>query len=499
MFACNLSGRGGCPLLGTRCLATLVLVCGFVSTSPVAAQSNQSREFVHEQLDGLRLKRLEVVVSIASPPRVLSEKFDLSAPPLIRDDSVLWLDEAQHTETVLAMIRVLRSRLDRDGYDSRFWVRADVQVPAAETESIHTASSTLTVAALRARSGADAILVVRAIPADSFVVDRGVGSKIIETPQGRERVREFRPEKREGRLMLGQAFLFDRQTGLRLWSRHAPDYPQTNRLTPGHAFLSYGYVGPLTKSPLAQAAALGFTSTMLATFPAPQVVESSDAREVLRQTDRALDRARQQFADRHPWALELAWGWSYERFALPLSLFDEALPVLDHATLAPSGLMRLAPRLKVHSASGWIWSVALPWTTLPTLNFERTYFKDEPRSDIGSNARDRLAKISASGLNSISLELSAGPAFMVRPNVLLTASAGLFTEVLLFEVSPAELLKQDRIVRLGALLSGEITYFPEGQPDFWFLSGRGQLRFGYDFLGKWAVDTSVTLGAGILL
>jgi len=463
-------------------LGLLVVV---LSPALSSASTVSYRDFENENLAGLRLKRLDVAISIAGPPRVLGTVFDLPAPAPTTYNSIIWNAAVQDGATAAAVRNAIAARFTKAGFEVSF--------------RLVNSTSTLTVSSVRADSSADAILIVRGISADEFVIDRGVGTKIIETPQGRERVRDYLPETRHGRLIVGQAFLFDRRTGIRLWSRQAPDYPKTKRLRTGHPFLKHGHVGKETGTELANLAAEGFVSGLFVGFPKVQSSESSQARGRINATDLDQEYLTQAFWDKSPLALELGLGWSYGQFALPLTLFDEELPALGSDTITPNGLLRLRPQISFFTNSEWVWNMAIPFVILPERNLQRTYFRDEPKSNIGLNGRDHHADISVNGLFGFGGELSTGPVIVFEKQYLVSPLLGIFIERWQFDVRPGEVLTQDSMLRMGAFLGGDVTYFPGGLDGSLFIRGQGQFRAGLDNSATFLWGLNVTFGAGILL
>jgi hypothetical protein len=466
-------------------LSFVLFVCVLLVPSAGIATGTVSRDFVRAEIEGLRLKTLDVALSISGPPRVSGERFDVAIPSPINAASAIRIAGTLEEETTSAVRAALSEWFLNAGFEARFI--------AGST------SSTMTVSAVCRASTADAILIIRGVPIDEFMIDRGVGSKIIETPQGRERVQDFRPEKHRGRLILGQAFLFDQQSELRLWSRQAPDYPKTGRLRAAHPFLKHGYIGKEKGPVLARLAAQGFVSSLLSSFPAATDRETALARERILNVDVDLERQSQGFWDSRPMSLDLSVAWAYGQFTLPLSLFDEVLPGLDSGFVTPFGVLRGRPQLSFYSGSEWIWNLAVPFLWLPDRDLGLVYFRDEPRIEIGENAKDRRGDVRLERLFGFGLELSAGPVFVLSDHALVSPTLGLFVERWQFESSPREVLLEEALLRFGASMSGDLIYFPKKLDGRWFFRAQGQLRVGLNSSAEYLWGLSASFGLGMLL
>ena len=222
--------------------------------------------------------------------------------------------------------------------------RTSTTAPPALPSVQVTLAEQATLRELLDTSTAQTVLVVRAVIVDGFQLIRGnagvnqqqligAGDDANQGVVGAEEVIAA-----EGRIVVGQAFLYDVRSKLRIWSRQLPDYPEDGRLLENHPQLSYGYVRgpnepPLKETAKASRAATAFTSKMLGAFPPSQPGEPG-ARDALANLDAGAERRLQKRLDRSTWSLEADIGWGVENIDNAVSLNDDA--VMDTVDLPGS-------------------------------------------------------------------------------------------------------------------------------------------------------------------
>jgi hypothetical protein len=248
------------------------------------------RTYRRAEADSVPLHALELVVVTAGPPRIAGPVFEVKTFEPPQEDAPLRLGP-EDPSTQKALVEALERRLRAAGFSLVVRTAPPIGDTATGTTTAtgaRTSTSTLgasgtstralpltpdaTLGELLEHSSADAVLVVRAVPVDGFVIDFGAGTRVERTALGKETIRDWRPVNKEGRLLVGQAFLFDRRSRLRLWTKQAPDYPEDGRLVPTHPFLRYGYVhdGPGPAPPddeRARLASARFVESMFGDFP----------------------------------------------------------------------------------------------------------------------------------------------------------------------------------------------------------------------------------------
>lgn len=478
-----------------------------------ASERNVQRNYVRGDLGDVPLQSVELFVFVASPPREAGETLnDVKAFDPPEEDAVLALGSPEPA-TLRALAASVRSALEADGY--RVTVDAPA-LPAVSTSStasiaedvpggarteLAIAPQTFTLRQLRERSKADAVLVVRAVPVDRFVVDFGGGSRIEITALGRERVIEVKPVPHEGRLLLGQAFLFDRKTGLRLWTKQVPDFPDGGRLTDGHPFLSYGFVaGPIegaskvSQSERAQPAARNFAAKVMEDFPKAQV-GTPEGRARLDEVDAAVEQDVQSFFDEGHFVLDLGARYQQGPAKMRLELQSQALPDLTTGALAPNGSFGLVPRLTYLAAGGWAFSLAAPVAIIPG-SFRRSYHRDAGAGD--EFLGDANATVEVNGGMSFGADATIGPTILLSPTMILAPNAGAFFEVLSFDATPSSVVRDDTRTRFGLL--GATDLWIRSAPTSAFFGRAGiAFRLGIDTSGDLAFGALFTAGVGFFL
>lgn len=494
-----------------RKIAAIALLSSLFACASGGRSGVVERSFRRPEADEIKLQKLAVVVVAAGPPRVAEDSFAVRGfePPNL-DEAVLV--GAEDAETRDALGRALSSQLRASGFEVEL-IHASNAAPAPEVPTSSTSTPAIAAPAAPAvtpliagqtlrevlgKTDADAVLVVRAVPVDAWTVDVGTGTRIETTALGREQVRDYRPERREGRLLIGQAFLFDRATGLRLWTKQAPEYPDDGRLTPKHPFLAFGHaIEPgqprIADRALAEAAATNFSRAMLTGFPSKKA-GSIAARQTLDALDPELERSRQAFLDTGHFILGLDVGHSNQGAELSLTLEGEELAPLDTGAIVPSGLWQIIPRAGYLAAGGTLFRASVPISIGPS-SFARTIHRDNPNPDL-SNPDDQTVRLTSSGVFGLGVELEVGRWVELGERLTLIPRAGGFGELWSIDAEPDLVLGETQRFRFGGLIGADLWLRSSGA-----LFGRGGLdaRIGVDTNGGLFFGLGLSLGVGLVL
>jgi len=339
--------------------------------------------------------------------------------------------------------------------------------------------------------------VVQAIPVDEFFVDVGQGVTFVEGAIGRERVQEFVPELREGRLFVAQAFLFDRRTGLRLWSRQAPDYPGDRRLPPDQAFLKGGWVVPPgapapTEAERAIRGATAQVPVLLGTFPAaPQVGEES-AVAALEVVDRAKDARVTGFFDRGHFMVDASVGWLGGTHEAELRLFDRPPTLLNTGALSPMGGVRGALRIGYVGSSEWFFGGSFQLAHARS-GFDRVYVDTTKRFPgiPGAGA----ARVRVDALDSFGGALEFGPVFFLSEQLQLVPRGSVWAEAVSLSGQPLDRIVAASRGEFGLGLGVEL-WLRLGE--ILFTRGSMEFRGGVDTTGRFVSQGLFLIGFGAL-
>lgn len=487
--------------------------------------ANVSRTYERPELRQLRLQDLDVVVvaaPVATSGPVLSVP-TFAAPALaepVRIDSV-----DQGTEQALR--GALASWLGAAGFRPKFLGAPPALVaplaPASTSTTVVQTSSVVrampapapepaptsgpepmaTLDAILGASTADAVLVVRVVPVDAFYVFGTGGSKAtaVDLSDGTvSRIQAEKPELRSGRLLVGQAFLFDRVSKLRLWSRQLPEFPNAGRLADDDPFLRYGVVTDPARSPelspseRAQKAASNFTKAMFASFPPANASEQPAARAQVNAIDLAADVTREETLDDRETGVELHLGYGGESIGTAVTLDGVALPDLSTGAIAPSGVLRLGLGARHRAPGGFTVSGVAFFGRAPG-EFARAYYQDGPNPTGTSN---RTAIVSLERVQLYGAEARGGYSLLLTDALTLVPSAGLYFEAWSLKVTPTVVVPDDLHLRLGVVIGADLLY-RLGQDSGWYLRGGPLLRVGLDFAGPAYVGGGLDVGVGVRL
>jgi hypothetical protein len=497
--------RQALPALALPALALVACAHG----APVA-----ERSFVRADLGELPLVRVDVVV-VASTPQATGPRFEVEtfAPPALEAPLAA---PAEDVETREALREALEAALAARGFRTRSWVLgtagaealpvaplplsdtstrpSGVQLTLAPAPGPGVLSARATLRDALAASDADAVLVVRAVPVDAFhLMEAGRRGPQIDPTLASvaQQLPAESPVRRSGRLLVGQAFLFERSSGLRLFSRQLPDFPSDGRLTADARILRQGLVepagsGPLSGADRARRSAPGFVKVVLDGLPGAQVGREEERQRFARE-DALAEAQREAFLDQGHLGLEFGVRGSAERAGATL----REGPALDTKAVAPAGVWRVVPRLAWQRPGGLTFAVALPVGFAPG-QFSRSYFRDATNTAPGASAFGATLKLD--GVATAGAEASVGWTFAPSPSLLFAPAVGAFFDVWMLSVSPAALLS-DRHLRFGVLAEVSALLRPDPSGPL-FLRGGAGLRLGGDDSGPplFALDVSASVG-----
>lgn len=458
----------------------LVLATAFGPACAGQTGTATARKYDRPLLTDLRLQSIDVAIAVAGPPTTSGPRFTVPtfAPP---DLSARIRSKVEEAKTRAELANRIRARLTSAGFDVGIF-HGGIALPteiAAPTDTSTTTTSTVPVQVpppSRARTGplppaktvqqllddsrADAVLIVRAVPVDAFyLIIQDNEERVVDVggtlPQATPRER---PEIRQGRLLVGQAFLFDRTTGARLWSRHLIDLPPDGRLTPDHPFLESGFI-TASNAPQpsdderAQKAAEGFVKKVLADFPVPNEGTSA-ARAELDDLDVVSETREQKFFDENHFVIEVGGNWALHTANLEASFSAEPFAELETGFLAPSGSIRVEPRLSYVFAGGFTGSAGFKYGTI---------FSDNQRSYIIASgdeisADDRAVTIDAQGGTTLGVDGRFGYLFSLGPRFFLWPAVGGFYEQWRFDAGPDTVLFDTSVNRAGVTLNTDLLW-----------------------------------------
>jgi hypothetical protein len=483
------------------------------------------RSFSRDELRDLELRNIDVVVVAKGPPLAAGPLLEVQPFEAPRRTTVLSVEE-QDSAMRDALATALQKDLAARGFSVSF-IGAQPEIaplppietstaiatsttvatsttiglaPANEPGAPRTASrlaSDTTLEDLRLASTADALLVIRAVIVDQFHLHEPAKT-IPNAPGDTTPVRQEpgRAYAVNGRLLIGQAFLFDRKTGVRLWSRQLPDYPEGGKILENHPILAYGFVQkdrralePETKARLA---AGPFVAAMLGEFPVAQRGKP-EARAALDRIDVEKELREEQFFDDSRLMLEAELSYSGERSGTELVLDGQALPPLGTGAISPNGIVRAGLRLGYLTPGGIVLSLAGQFGGAPG-SFARTYHRDRLETDMGD--RDRNARVTITGANTFAGELGLGYLVLLSESLMLLPGADLFLDVWRVDAEPAGVVQSRTHVRVGVGINLDLLL--SITPTFFTRVGINA-KSGYDTGGPFFVGAGVSLGAGLFL
>jgi hypothetical protein len=476
------------------------------------------RSFSRDELSELGLRSIEVVLVAKGPPIAAGEYLQIEPFEAPRRSTVLNVEhEDQPTRDALALA-VSRDLVSR-GFSVRFFGQEPeiAPVPKIETSTAIMTStaagvapvepgqpriatrlaSNSTLETLRLSSTADALLVIRTVIVDEFHLhepSRPAPQNPGDTSPAR--VVPGRSYSVRGRLLIGQAFLFDRKTGVRLWSRQLPDFPEAGKLLENHPQLAYGFVQSdkraLSEETKAGLAAGPFVAAMLKEFPRAQE-GTQEARAKLDAIDVEAELREEQFFDDSRLMLEVEISYAGEGSGSDLVLDGQALPSLGTGAISPRGIVRAGLRLGYLTPGRLVMSVAGQFGGAPT-SFSRSYHRDHQDTDSGD--RDRNARVTIKGTNTFAGELGLGYLILLSESLMLLPGGNVFLDVWSVNAAPEQVVQDRTHLRVGAGL--DLDLLLSITPSFFARVGVGG-RAGFDTGGPLFLGGNVSLGVGLFL
>ena len=487
-----------------------------------------ARRYERPGLDRLPLRSIDVAITVAGPPTTSAPRFNVPsfAPPTL--DSAI-RPPAEEPATRAALVARLRQRLADAGFRVRMIHSGvtiatqkdpgiDTSTTAVEVARAATATSAVateirtpdleverplgpgvTVRDLLTSSNADAVLVVRVVPVDAFYVFlQNEENRLLDVGGGtvpQAAIRD-RPDVRGGRLLVGQAFLFDRKTGARLWTRHLPDLPEDGRIMPNDPFLSYGYVAPPeagqpSNGVRAEQSSAGFVKAMFADFPAPNAGDAR-ARTALDELDIGKERRAQAFFDEDYFVFEIGGNYTYQTVELEGFVGGEPTPDFETGFVAPNGAIRFEPRFSYVAPGGLTVGAGGQVGVIPSRRRQRSFFRD---GDDDAD-RDLGGQVSVTNGLTFGVDGRVGYLFAITPDVLVWPSIGGFWERWTLDASPDTIIPSGTIDRVGALVHVGLVWRLNS---VWFTKAGGGFRAGVASQGGEIFGAEVGLSLGFFL
>lgn len=473
-----------------------LLLCGGLGTLTACAGSTAgsatSRAFERAELASVPLQSLSVWV--AAKPAVEDEgsldDVDAFGPPRLDQPlSPVRVDPVTQ--------RALLTELEGWARDRGFALTA-----------ASASSARPTLREVLAGAATDAVLVVRVVPVDRFTVFQQAGEQqMIDTgdPATQVLTTAESGEDRVGRLLVGQAFLFEPTSRIRLWSRQIPQFPAAGRLTPDDPFLRYGFVAEdvdeaLDPAVKARRAAAAFVPSILEDFPAPTPGDRAALAEL--NTDRFQRAAlRQRFLDDNHTTLEVGVGWelpSIRSSARALQDVGELEPVavplpdLGPGALAPAGSFELAAKLTWIQPGGLSFGFGLETGFIPG-DYQRTAFV-ENRDEVGNF--DQAVEVTAAGGITVGGSLTVGYLIPLSSSLFLHPEAGMFVDLYAFDTSPT--VPDASHLTVGGQADLSVWWRPSPDRPLFMRAGAGG-RLGPDLSGDVLGSARLLLSVGWFL
>jgi hypothetical protein len=363
---------------------------------------------------------------------------------------------------------------------------------------------------LLAQSDADAVLVVRALAVDQFgvyvdtaqqeFIELGSGSAINQATQ--------EATVNGGRLLVGQVFAFEPRSGLRLWSRQVPDFPDEGKLLPDDPFFAYGFVREAgrpeaAEDARAELASARFVAAMLAEFPAPHPGDPA-VRASFDPSDIRRAARHDAFYDDNHFGFELGIGWGSGSVSVGNRTVQNAanvdggvvteLPDLGTGALAPTGVTRwLQPRATWITPGGFTVSARFVFGTMGG-DFSRTAVVPAADED---DRFDQGVELTVDGGSVVGGGAALGYTFWLSDHLLFLPEGGASVEVWSFDAAPVGAFDATTVVRFGGEGSLSLIYLPVPEGPL-FLRPRLTVQGGVDDGGRAFVGWDGAGAVGVL-
>lgn len=464
----------------TECVAWLglasVLALGAAISGCATQTGRTPRSYLRSHQDEVPLARVDVIALSASRHPLDDARLDVEVFPPPDREARLAEDRLVDPVESEALSRAIVVQLEEQGFETR----------VLDVETLEEA--------LTATGSGDATLVVRAVPVEPlFLLEDVDGGQVID-PGSADANLQVQPglglaRATAGRIYVGQAFLYTRPNGVRLWSEQLPDFPRDGFLRRDGALLGQGAVGSAAANrPVAAMRASArdaFLTRLLQKFPTPRAGTES-GRIAIGSLDAAAEDRRQSFLDASHLSIEVGTGWSFELLESEVALADgTTLPSLGSAELAPNGGLAavelrfrwVLPEGTSFAAGGW-------WGVIPGGGIERSVFRggEVERED------DILGPLRITGETLFGGTLGVGRVIFLGTSWLLEPSVHALVERWEFSASPAAAFSPSSHTRLGI----------EGRLDLMWLVGGGpfMIRVGGEAKGGLDIDGQLFAGFG---
>lgn len=455
------------------CLALGSTVFGCASGVRAVDQRSYSRS----DSEQVPLRTLAVAAVSRAPEAMEGPRLDgLSPYPPLRSDTIVQDGRSPDPRATEALLEATAEALERRGFEVR---------RLAPEEGA-------TVASLRAQaSGTDGLVVVRAVPLTPVEVTEPSAAAVVVAPTGGfgdigAQVQDLsRTVKLEGRVMLGQAFLFHEPSGVRLWSEHLPGIPADGVLTRDAALLGFGVTGEaaagLSGVELERAAATAFVNRILDGMPERRDDGRADHFADL---DVRAEEEREAVLDRKGLLLDIGGRWSFAGVGQTYPDNAEgALPDLGNGEMAQLGAASGVLRASYLTAGGFTVEAHGLYGRVLGDGLSRSLYVDE-----------RVVEQRIEGGDVVGGGLGVGWLLPFGHGVMLHPSAVFFGERWSFDGSPD--LAGDRF-RYGLEGRLDLRWLPfEGQG--WMFRIGGLVSAGLDTEGPGFVGAGGSLGVGAM-
>ncbi len=427
-----------------------------MSAALLGCATAQGRAYERAELASLPLRSVAIHVASAAPTESGPQLAIDPLPPITHTATLALATTDEATRAALA--DAVRAELEAKGY----------AVDALDAGSV-----------AETRSEADVVLAVRVQPVDRFFVSTWSDE---ERERARLAVSTQRPPMgpRVGRLMVGQAYAFDRRTGLRLWSRDAIDLPDDGWLHPDSALLAYGVVGARPPERLAVEAARAFVAETFASFPAARAGDKR-TRAALDAIDPEVDAAMLAKVDRTRWQIGVDTGWSFDTIETRVEGIGDGVSI-DERAIAPAGTFRVTPRFDVRFPGGVTIGAGLALGIAPG-SFGRGYVVGDRGVRVAFSAPEHIGLRAA-----VAYDRYLSPSLHVRPGV------GFFIDGWRLGADPRGVVEGDAVARIGALAELAVLY---DVADAFFVLGGARGRAGAVPRGSLSLGLEGFVGIGV--
>lgn len=454
----------------------------FLSTACAGSSAHKSRDYERENLSALPLQAVTLVVEAKPGFRKLQD--DLPSDALF--DPPAAEDPVQIPDGDPAMRKALEDTLTETLQALGYTVEIGAHQPGKTLEDW-------------VKSSQNPVLVVRALPVhqlkrftlhittEDWVQSDGVNLR------HQEYWNYLDPEVLHGRLLLGQAFLWAPQSGLRLWSRQLPEWPTHNRIITKSPIQDYGLLKPRSEAlppDVDREAASRFSKLMLATFPASNDVPSSAWARV-NPSEAEAQNALNDFLDepRYLVSLGATAGWT-QLVAVPDLIGAKPLHASD---LMPNGSYGLQFKFAM-LRRGLNPFVELNYQWIP-VELDQILYKPNPQPT-ASDPHDHAVRIRLKGARQVGGAAGYRLSHVLGTHLLLTGDLGVFFSFTDFDSEG--LVQPSSLQTLGLSAGLGLQYIPNMRRPV-FIYGEAAARAGFHLSAPAGSRQSFGLGGALHL